>query len=54
MRHGNPPKFDAEPLMTQKKIAEKLGLHVLTITRKLRKFYAKNSIEKGKKGPTDD
>ena len=55
MRHGNPPKFDAAPLMTNTKIAEALGFSgPNSIRLQLSKFYAENSIEMPKREKSDD
>ena len=46
MRHGNPPDFDAEPLMSKQAIANVVGLKNETaVYGYLRRYYANNDIE---------
>ena len=50
MRHGSPPDFDAEPLMTHREIADVLGYSYKTIIYyHLSRYYAANGIETIKK-----
>ena len=50
MRHGNPPNFDADPLMTEKEIANFLqSKSELTVSNHLSKYYAENGIDRPKK-----
>ena len=50
MRHGNPPNFDAEPLMTLKKIAKALGFsYTRLMSKHLEDYYAKHGIRSPKR-----
>ena len=45
MRHGNPPNFAAEPLMSLNKIAKALGFSYTKLMSKyLEDYYAKHGI----------
>ena len=49
MRHGNPPKFDAEPSMKLKEIATLLVMSPQAVRFKLQQYYADYGIERKKK-----
>ena len=44
LRHGEPPRFDTEPLMSQENIGRTIGSGQNLVSVYLKKFYAENGI----------